>query len=195
MTRFGISVSLIAVILLFSVGFFVYKSKNNTSNDIFGTQPLIANFEECAKAGYPVMESYPRQCRTPDNTFFVETIANPNPVIPIPVPKPTEKIAAGSVGGYVTIGPFCPVEREDQPCEIPPEAYTSRQVVVYENNGTTVKERANLDAQGNYKITLAPGNYFIQIDPAGIGPGEKKYVTVKSFETAIVNFDIDTGIR
>ena len=36
----------------------------------------IKNFEECAAAGYPVLESYPRQCRTPDGRFFVEQISN-----------------------------------------------------------------------------------------------------------------------
>lgn len=30
------------------------------------------NFEECAKAGYPVMESYPRQCRVPGGRSFIE---------------------------------------------------------------------------------------------------------------------------
>jgi hypothetical protein len=32
------------------------------------------NFAECADRGYPVMESYPRQCRTPEGTLFVEEI-------------------------------------------------------------------------------------------------------------------------
>jgi len=34
----------------------------------------INSFEDCANAGYPVMESYPRQCRTPDGRNFVEEI-------------------------------------------------------------------------------------------------------------------------
>ncbi len=38
------------------------------SNEGFG----IASFEECVAAGYPVMESFPRQCRTPDGTVFTE---------------------------------------------------------------------------------------------------------------------------
>ncbi len=32
----------------------------------------ITNFEECATAGYPIMESYPPQCRIPDGKTFVE---------------------------------------------------------------------------------------------------------------------------
>lgn len=37
-------------------------------------QPVIMNFEECVAAGNPVMESYPRQCRTEDGRLFVEEI-------------------------------------------------------------------------------------------------------------------------
>lgn len=33
----------------------------------------INSFEECA-ARYPVMESYPRQCLTPDGRHFVEDV-------------------------------------------------------------------------------------------------------------------------
>jgi hypothetical protein len=36
----------------------------------------INSFEDCANAGYPVMESYPRQCRTPDGRTFVEVISH-----------------------------------------------------------------------------------------------------------------------
>ncbi|MDP3990726.1 MAG: Gmad2 immunoglobulin-like domain-containing protein [Candidatus Nealsonbacteria bacterium] len=36
---------------------------------------LITNFEECAKAGNPIMESYPRQCRHNGQTF-TENIGN-----------------------------------------------------------------------------------------------------------------------
>lgn len=38
----------------------------------------VNSFEECAAAGYPVMESYPRQCRTPDGRTFVEDISGEN---------------------------------------------------------------------------------------------------------------------
>ena len=31
----------------------------------------INTFEECALAGYPIAESYPEQCRTPDGRMFV----------------------------------------------------------------------------------------------------------------------------
>jgi hypothetical protein len=38
-----------------------------------GKPSQITNFEQCSAAGYPVMQSYPRQCSLPDGRFFVET--------------------------------------------------------------------------------------------------------------------------
>lgn len=48
---------------------------------------VITNFEECAAAGNPVMESYPRQCRA-DGTTFVEVAAMPPEAQPKPAPEP-----------------------------------------------------------------------------------------------------------
>ena len=31
----------------------------------------ISSFEECQAAGYPIMESYPEQCKTPDGRTFI----------------------------------------------------------------------------------------------------------------------------
>lgn len=40
-------------------------------------QSPITNFEECANAGNPVMESYPRQCRSAEGELFIEIISEP----------------------------------------------------------------------------------------------------------------------
>ncbi len=40
----------------------------------------IQTFEECEKNGYPVAESLPRQCRTPDDRVFVEDVQRAHPV-------------------------------------------------------------------------------------------------------------------
>ena len=37
----------------------------------------INSFEECAEAGFPIMESYPRQCRDAEGNHFVEHINTP----------------------------------------------------------------------------------------------------------------------
>jgi hypothetical protein len=132
----------------------------------------------------------------PDGSYVSRTGPNcefakcPAPPTPNPVP-----VSTGYVAGHITIGPNCPVEQADHPCPTPPSAYSSRQVVVYKSDGSTIKTTGKIDAQGNYKIALAPGTYFIQIQPAGIGPGEKKQVVITANNTGTVDFNIDTGIR
>lgn len=34
--------------------------------------PRISSFADCAAAGHPVMESYPRQCKVPEGRTFIE---------------------------------------------------------------------------------------------------------------------------
>ena len=41
-------------------------------------EPVIASFEECVSAGFPVAESYPRQCAA-YGTTFVESAPSPAP--------------------------------------------------------------------------------------------------------------------
>jgi hypothetical protein len=57
---------LIIVLLLIIGALFVFFGKDK--------QGVISSFQECIDAGYPVMESYPRQCRTSDGGYFVEEI-------------------------------------------------------------------------------------------------------------------------
>ena len=101
----------------------------------------------------------------------------------------------GTISGQVTIGPICPVENVDNPCVIPPETYTSRSVIVYATNQTDVIKKQPLDAVGNYTVSLPPGTYWLQIQPAGIRAGEKKAVTLTANQAQTVDFDVDTGIR
>lgn len=45
-----------------------WQLRNETST----TTTAITTFQECVDAGYPVAESFPRQCRTPEGKMFVE---------------------------------------------------------------------------------------------------------------------------
>lgn len=56
------------VLLLVGLGVWKYQQKS--------TVEQINSFEECAQAGYPILESYPEQCRTPDGKSFTRLIAN-----------------------------------------------------------------------------------------------------------------------
>lgn len=89
-----------------------------------------SNFEECAQAGYRVMESYPRQCRTASGALFVETITDIRvpPIEPAPpaIPEPVEP-RVGRISGGCAIGgcsaQVCGEAGEDlvSTCEFRPE--------------------------------------------------------------------------
>lgn len=64
----------------FYFGYDVGFEKARTPDVVEIVNPEIDNFEKCAVAGYPVMESYPRQCRTPDGKNFVEEVTVEPPV-------------------------------------------------------------------------------------------------------------------
>ncbi|MFH1714351.1 MAG: Gmad2 immunoglobulin-like domain-containing protein [Candidatus Nealsonbacteria bacterium] len=69
---------------------------------------LISNFEECLAQGYLVLESYPRQCKTPGNESFTEYIGNELEkmnLIRVSWPRPNESVKSpilikGEARGY-----------------------------------------------------------------------------------------------
>ena len=67
------------------------------------------NFRECALLGYPILESYPRQCRIPNGKSFTEEVEqtpdNKNDLIKLDTPLPNETvkspiIVSGMARGY-----------------------------------------------------------------------------------------------
>ncbi|KKS82270.1 MAG: hypothetical protein UV58_C0011G0024 [Candidatus Wolfebacteria bacterium GW2011_GWC1_43_10] len=70
-----IRITILVLIVLLAVGIFwaVWASNKWMIKKIQN----ISSFEDCAGAGYPIMESYPRQCNTPDGRHFVEKVENP----------------------------------------------------------------------------------------------------------------------
>lgn len=293
---FFLEVIAVAILLILLIAYSIFRY---TDTEVTA---VVSDFESCVGAGYPVLEIYPEQCRTPDGDVFVRSITAPTDsqnfamVAPVfysyfdtdillntgeealfadtlrimlreindsrckegvqcvwegelsavfeidgglygretvelqlgtkqnttssrndytimlvaaetanvtiqvtrdtvaPVDTPTTQ-RGGFATGHVTIGPVCPVERIDSPCVIPPETYTSRSIVVYANDGITKVEKTRLDADGSFSVALQAGNYWLQVQPAGIGLGEKKLVSILPNEATTVDFDIDTGIR
>src|SRR3989344_4366643 len=89
--------------------------------DLLGLRqkPAPANFAECAAAGYPVAESYPRQCRA-DGRTFVEDIGSPDvsDLIRVTAPLPDALIGspllvAGEARGNWYFEASFPVELHD----------------------------------------------------------------------------------
>ncbi|OHB12316.1 MAG: hypothetical protein A3G46_01910 [Candidatus Zambryskibacteria bacterium RIFCSPLOWO2_12_FULL_39_16] len=102
----------------------------------------------------------------------------------------------GTLAGQVTIGPNCPVEQIDNPCITSPEAYASREFSVMQNGKVITTFHA--DMTGNYIVSLAPSTYIVTSAKTGIGYMSKDLpvtVTIKAGEAAILNIDVDTGIR
>src|SRR3989344_3568458 len=85
---------LLGLIVLLLVGGVVYKILP-MMGDPGDAGFIITSFSECADAGYAVMESYPRQCRTPNGQTFTEEIDNKKDksnLIRVLSPRPSEEI-------------------------------------------------------------------------------------------------------
>jgi hypothetical protein len=57
----------------------------------------ILSFDDCAAAGYPIMESYPARCATPDGRSFTQDIGNElqkEQLIRIESPRPTASVSS-----------------------------------------------------------------------------------------------------
>ena len=110
-------------------------------------------------------------------------------------PGPQE---TGTLEGHVTIGPLVPVMREGEPEPTPaPEVYAGRQIVIYAQDGRTEITRVQIDAEGNYRVTLPVGTYVVDINRIGIDRGIDlpKTVEIVSGQVTRLDVEIDTGIR
>lgn len=67
-------VGLFVVLIMVAVGWFVmYKKQAGVQETPSTPAQSIRNFQECAAAGNPIMESYPEQCAANGQTFVNET--------------------------------------------------------------------------------------------------------------------------
>ncbi|MEK9154880.1 MAG: Gmad2 immunoglobulin-like domain-containing protein [Patescibacteria group bacterium] len=77
--------------ILITSFYFFYKDSGFFSPEQINE---IKNFKECALAGYPILESYPRQCRADNKTFIeeIEPIIGINEKIRVEKPMPNDFI-------------------------------------------------------------------------------------------------------
>lgn len=108
------------------------------------------------------------------------------------------KVKKGTLRGTVTIGPICPVEREDTPCLPTPEMYAARKVFVYAEDKKTHIATLVPDAGGKFSAELPAGDYFIDMKQGG-GPGGisglPSMVKIKEGIVTDIRVVVDTGIR
>ncbi len=102
----------------------------------------------------------------------------------------------GNLEGRVTIGPICPVERLDLPCAIPQEAYETRKIRVFREDGKTLVKTVDINPAGHYRAELRPGRYTIDIIHTGIDRSAEvpALVEIQPGKTVILDIAIDTGI-
>lgn len=66
-----IIIFIVLILIILVAGFFIWQYEANKK-----AIAAISNFEDCQAKGYPVSETYPRQCKTPDGRTFKEDIGN-----------------------------------------------------------------------------------------------------------------------
>jgi hypothetical protein len=112
-------------------------------------------------------------------------------------PVTTTPKVFGRLSGLVTIGPNCPVQRDDTPCPTPPSAYAARKILVMDEQGTKILFTVDIDAQGLYVIDLAPAKYRIDLKPSGIDRSNELPTVVEIHANSVttLNVNIDTGLR
>jgi hypothetical protein len=104
--------------------------------------------------------------------------------------------------GAVTIGPITPVQKVGECPPVPPEVFSSRKLIIYDESGQKlVREvyftQIDQSANGYYTAQIAPGTYTIDIAHQGMdrADGLPKKITVAADETVTIDVNIDTGIR
>ena len=74
----------------------------------------IGNYDQCVAAGYPILESYPSQCKTPDGRTFVNSNEQVNP-IELPAPASSSTPEKPSQGVETRPSGSCAVAGSSQP--------------------------------------------------------------------------------
>jgi hypothetical protein len=101
------------------------------------------------------------------------------------------------VTGLVHLGPQCPVETAGDPCEDQPAANVtvtlSEQIPGDSYAAGDIVARATTEADGTYRIAIAPGDYVVTAD-AGMSC-ELMDARVTGGAYSKVDIPCDTGIR
>ena len=104
----------------------------------------------------------------------------------------------GVLQGHLTITSLKPVERGDAtPSKGAAADYAAYPLLILSKDGKTTIREIAADKDGNYRVSLAPGDYVL--DAKGRAPrrvrAKRKSFTVISDQTVRVDFDLDTGVR
>ncbi len=109
--------------------------------------------------------------------------------VPMPAPAATDS----GIYGQVTVGPTCPVQQVNNPC--PDKPYQATLTVLTTTDHSKVIQ-FQTDANGNFRVALAPGEYILHPESPNFLPrGRDQNFTVSPHEFVQVNVSYDSGIR
>lgn len=81
---FGVAVVALSLLAIAEAGYLAFTGTK-------ASPVAINSFEDCVKAGLPILETYPEQCKTPDGQTFIRVISEP--IVP---PQETENPQHGA---------------------------------------------------------------------------------------------------
>jgi hypothetical protein len=64
---------IVGVVILVILGYLMYLDLRSTDEE---TTTIVTNFEECARAGFPVSEGTPRECTAENGLVYTEVTTN-----------------------------------------------------------------------------------------------------------------------
>ncbi len=180
--------TILALVLILLLGgglYLLLQHPSQPSDDPNSSLEIVSSFEECVAAGYPVMESYPRQCRSAEGTRFVEKVDGP--------------IAEsfGSIQGIILLGPVCPVMQDPPDPECNDKPYQTT-LVLTSADGSRVIQQFTSKIDGTFALDVPAGNYAIRSTAtANTFPrcSSTDVIHVPVNDTVVANVSCDTGIR
>ena len=104
----------------------------------------------------------------------------------------------GFLEGHLKIASLKGVEPADaSPSKGSADDYVAYPLLILGKDGKKVIRQVTADKDGNYRVSLPPGDYVL--DAKGRAPkrirAKPKKFTVISKQTVRVDFDLDTGVR
>jgi hypothetical protein len=111
----------------------------------------------------------------------------------------SDNAAPGFLEGHLRILPFREVELADgTPSEVSARSYADYPLIILRKDGKEEIARVTADGNGNYRLTLPPGDYILDVQgrqPKGHIRANPQPFTVISNQISRVDMDIDAGIR
>jgi hypothetical protein len=111
----------------------------------------------------------------------------------------SDNAAPGFLEGHLRILAFRDVElAEGNPPKFSAGNYAEYPLIILSQDGKKEIARVTADGNGNYRLALPPGDYFLDVQgrpPKGHVRAKPQPFTVTSNQIARVDMDIDTGVR